>query len=201
MVNTWRCVSATCRWSRGAAARAGREWHPGHPEAQQRDHLAGTQGERRTPAQAGDEDQDEDQQGGGGETSEAQTGEGEAGHRLVYSGATTTSDYYCSCCVEGTRFNLIGCTESIRYRRYDPLCGIVTRLNNLKARRISGSVFWVSSVVSLTVRMWTWCRYFVKSQPAPQTTDEGNKQRSVASLWFSSWCLDAALKRLIFKLI
>lgn len=136
VLNTWRCVSATCRWSRGAAARAGRQRHPGHPEAQQRDHLAGTQGERRTPAQAGDEDQDEDQQGGGGETSEAQTGEGEAGQRPVYSGATTTSENYCSCCVEGTRFHLIGCTESIRYRRYDPLCGIVRRLNNLKAESV-----------------------------------------------------------------
>lgn len=37
--------------------------------------MDGTEGERRAPAQAGDEDQDEDQQGGGGQTGTAQTGE------------------------------------------------------------------------------------------------------------------------------
>jgi len=66
------------RRGRGAAARTGRERGPGPPEAQQRGHLAGPQGERRAPAPAGDEDQDEDQQGGGGETRSAQTGEEKA---------------------------------------------------------------------------------------------------------------------------
>lgn len=69
-------VSPRCRWGCGAAAWAGCEWGPGHQEAQQRDHLAGAQRERRTPAQTRDEDQDEDQQGGGGEACTAQTGEG-----------------------------------------------------------------------------------------------------------------------------
>lgn len=70
-------VFFACRWGRGAAARAGRQRDPGGPEAQQRDHLAGPERERRTPAPTGDEDQDEDQQGGGGEACAAQTGEAE----------------------------------------------------------------------------------------------------------------------------
>lgn len=63
------------RWNCGAAAWAGREWDPSHPEAQQRHHLDGAQRERRVAAPAGDEDKDEDQQGGRGETGSAQTGE------------------------------------------------------------------------------------------------------------------------------
>lgn len=78
------------RWSCGAAAWAGRERDPSHPEAQQRDHLDGTQRERRPAAPAGDEDKDEDQQGGGGETGAAQTGETSL-HMWLRAGCTSSA--------------------------------------------------------------------------------------------------------------